>query len=96
MSTSITALFGNTSKLFNSFNYLSCGIGGARRNFTVSSSRKMRLVQFQLKSGGPQQLGAQIAANGDIFHLSAVDSSIPNNLVKFLQGGVPLYEKAKR
>ncbi|CAH0556119.1 unnamed protein product [Brassicogethes aeneus] len=66
------------------------------RKFSVSSKKNMRLVQFTLKSGGPQQLGAQIATDGDIFHLSSIDSSIPNSMVKFLEGGVPLYEKAKR
>lgn len=67
-----------------------------KRNFSVTSSRKMRLVQYKLKTGGPQQLGAQISANGDIFDISAVDSSIPNSLVKFLEQGNGIYEKAKR
>ncbi|XP_018568234.1 fumarylacetoacetate hydrolase domain-containing protein 2A [Anoplophora glabripennis] len=66
------------------------------RNFSLSSSRKMRFVQYRLKTGGPQQLGAQISPQGDIFDISAVDSSIPNSLVKFLATGNGTYEKAKR
>ncbi|KAG5895712.1 hypothetical protein JTB14_021404 [Gonioctena quinquepunctata] len=56
----------------------------------------MRLVQYQLQSGGPQQLGAQLAIGGDIFNISAVDSSIPNSLVAFLAQGHGMYDKAKR
>lgn len=56
----------------------------------------MRLVQYRLKKGGPQHLGAQISPQGDIFDISAVDSSIPNSLVKFLATGNGIYEKAKR
>lgn len=56
----------------------------------------MRFVQFQSKNGGPQHLGAQIAQDGDIFDISAVDSSIPNSLVKFLSTGNGVVEKAKR
>lgn len=67
-----------------------------KRNFSLTTTNKMRFVQFKLKSGGPQHLGAQIATNGDIFDLSAIDSSIPNSLVKFLKGGNGIYEKAKR
>ncbi|CAH1114049.1 unnamed protein product [Psylliodes chrysocephalus] len=56
----------------------------------------MRFVQYRLKTGGPQQLGAQISSSGDIFDISGVDHSIPNSLVKFLASGNGLYEKAKR
>ncbi|XP_017777216.1 PREDICTED: fumarylacetoacetate hydrolase domain-containing protein 2A isoform X2 [Nicrophorus vespilloides] len=55
----------------------------------------MRFVQYQ-KNGGPQHLGAQISPDGDIFDISAVDSSIPNSLVKFLAAGNGGIEKAKR
>ncbi|CAG9855003.1 unnamed protein product [Phyllotreta striolata] len=66
------------------------------KNFSVSSARRMRFVQYRLKKGGPQQLGAQISSNGDIFDISGVDHSIPNSLVKFLANGNGIYEKAKR
>lgn len=66
------------------------------RCFSVSSNNGMRFVQFQLKNGGPQHLGAQITQDGDIFDISAVDSSIPNSLVKFLATGNGVVEKAKR
>lgn len=56
----------------------------------------MRFVQFKHKTGGPQQLGAQLSIDGDIFDISAVDSSIPNSLVKFLAIGNGVLEKAKR
>ncbi|KAJ8982835.1 hypothetical protein NQ317_014224 [Molorchus minor] len=65
------------------------------RQFSATSSRNMRFVQYKLKTGGPQQLGAQISNDGDIFDISAVDSSIPNSLVKFLATGNGIYEKAK-
>ncbi|KAJ8917831.1 hypothetical protein NQ315_010740 [Exocentrus adspersus] len=66
------------------------------RKFSLSSKKNMRLVQYRLKTGGPQHLGAQISPEGDIFDISAVDSSIPNSLVKFLANGNGIYEKAKR
>lgn len=66
------------------------------KNFSVSSYRKMRFVQYKLKTGGQQQLGAQLSTGGDIIDISAVDSSVPNSLVKFLANGNGLYEKAKR
>lgn len=66
------------------------------KNFSVSHCRKMRLVQYKLKQGGPQQLGAQLAINGDIIDISAVDCSIPNSLVQFLETGTGAYDKAKR
>lgn len=66
------------------------------RNFSVTRKNNMRFVQFQLKSGGPQHLGAQLAIDGDIFDISAVDSSIPNSLVKCLNTGNGIIEKAKR
>lgn len=71
-------------------------ISSGCRKFSVSVDRKMRFVQFKSKSGGPQHLGAQISQDGDIFDISAVDSSIPNSLVKFLATGNGTLEKAKR
>ncbi|KAG8262583.1 fumarylacetoacetate hydrolase domain-containing protein 2-like isoform X2 [Homalodisca vitripennis] len=56
----------------------------------------MRFVQFRSLKGGPQRLGVQLALEGDIIDISAVDSSIPNNLVQFIEGGPTLLEKAKR
>ncbi|KAI4462080.1 fumarylacetoacetate hydrolase domain-containing protein 2a-related [Holotrichia oblita] len=56
----------------------------------------MRFVQFQLKSGGPQHIGAQLTLDGDVFDISAVDSSVPNSLLKFLSEGNGVVEKAKR
>ncbi|GJQ76016.1 hypothetical protein Trydic_g18069 [Trypoxylus dichotomus] len=56
----------------------------------------MRLVQFKLKNGGPQHIGAQLSTDGDIFDISAVDSSVPNSLLKFLTDGNGVVEKAKR
>ncbi|KAF5284306.1 hypothetical protein FQA39_LY04599 [Lamprigera yunnana] len=67
-----------------------------RRNFGVSTKKDMRFVQFKSKSGGPQHLGAQLSPDGDIFDISAVDSSIPNSLVKCLQTGNGVIEKTKR
>lgn len=66
------------------------------RCFSVSGASNMRLVQFQMKTGGPQHIGAQLSADGDVFDISAVDSSIPNNLLKFLSEGNGVVEKAKR
>jgi len=62
----------------------------------VSAKKDMRFVQFKAKSGGPQHLGAQLTADGDIFDISAIDSSIPNSLVTFLAAGNGAVEKAKR
>ncbi|KAF2905655.1 hypothetical protein ILUMI_00522 [Ignelater luminosus] len=81
--------------LLNKFDK-SCDTISAIRCFSVSSNRKMRFVQYQAKSGGPQHLGAQLSVDGDIFDISAVDSSIPNSLVKFLANGNGIVEKAKR
>lgn len=66
------------------------------RSFSVQTVRSMRFVQFRGKNGGPQHLGAQLAEGGDIFDISAVDSSIPNSLVKFLRNGNEVLETAKR
>ncbi|XP_065173534.1 fumarylacetoacetate hydrolase domain-containing protein 2 [Atheta coriaria] len=68
----------------------------ATRSFSLSHGRNMRFVQFKGKNGGPQHLGAQLSAGGDIFDISAVDSTIPNSLVKFLKAGPSAIEKAKR
>lgn len=68
----------------------------SKREFSVTGSRRMRFVQYTAKSGGPQHLGAQITQDGDIFDISAVDSSIPNSLVKFLATDNGTLEKAKR
>nr|XP_022918517.1 fumarylacetoacetate hydrolase domain-containing protein 2 isoform X2 [Onthophagus taurus]XP_022918518.1 fumarylacetoacetate hydrolase domain-containing protein 2 isoform X2 [Onthophagus taurus] len=56
----------------------------------------MRFVQFQLKSGGPRHVGAQLSIDGDIIDISAVDSSVPNSLLKCLRDGNGIIEKAKR
>lgn len=67
------------------------------RRFSVSSSPlKMRFVQFRDLKGGPQRLGVQLSQEGDVIDVSAVDSSIPNNLVQFLENGPSLIDKAKR
>lgn len=66
------------------------------RDFSVSTCRKMRLVQYKLKHGGCQQLGAQLSIGGDIIDISALDSTIPNSMVQFLEGGTGTYDKAKR
>ncbi|KAK5644554.1 hypothetical protein RI129_005854 [Pyrocoelia pectoralis] len=66
------------------------------RKFSVTARNNMHFVQFQLKSGGPQHLGAQLEPNGDIFDISAVDSSIPNSLVECLATGDSVIEKTKR
>lgn len=65
--------------------------------FSVArSTLNMRFVQFTSTNGGPQRLGVQLSQDGDIIDISAVDSSVPNNLVQFLEGGPKLLEKAKR
>ncbi|XP_072378954.1 oxaloacetate tautomerase FAHD2B, mitochondrial isoform X2 [Diabrotica undecimpunctata] len=66
------------------------------RKFSLSTSAKMRIVQYRLKKGGKQHLGAQLSSGGDIIDISAVDHSIPNSLVEFLGQGCGVYEKAKR
>lgn len=66
------------------------------RNFSVSSSSKMRFVQFSGTNGGPQRLGVQLTQDSDIIDISGVDSSIPNSLVKFLHAGPEMLEKSKR
>jgi len=81
-------------RLLNGFNIRLSEVDA--RTFSVSSVASMRFVQFKSKKGGPQHLGAQITSDGDIFDISAVDSSIPNSLVKFLASGQNTYEKAKR
>lgn len=65
------------------------------RNFSASAVNNMRFVQFQKKEGGPKQIGAQLSVEGDIFEISALDSTIPNCMVKFLalDGAI---DKAKR
>lgn len=65
-----------------------------KRFFSVSKRANMRFVQFT--NGGMQQLGAQISLDSDIFDISAVDSSIPNSLVKFLNSEKDVRDKARR
>lgn len=89
----------NQNKLLNDFlNNTTTGnnLQQLTRCFSVSAAGKMRFVQFQLKSGGPQHIGAQLSLDGDIFDISAVDSSVPNSLLKFLSEGNGVVEKAKR
>jgi hypothetical protein len=66
------------------------------RKFCVTSSSRMRFVQFSGTNGGPQRLGVQLTQDSDIIDISGVDSSIPNNLVKFLHAGPEMLEKSKR
>lgn len=66
------------------------------RNFSCSIRREMRFVQFVNKNGGPQHLGVQLKAGGDIIAISSIDSRIPNTLKKFLEGGDVLTNKARR
>lgn len=68
----------------------------SQRNLSVSKALNMRFVQFTSKNGGPQHLGVQLKQGGDVIAVSAVDSRIPNNLKKFLEGGEDLLKKAKR
>lgn len=67
-----------------------------KRYFSISTAVNMRFVQFTSANGGVQHLGAQITQDGDIFDISAVDSSIPNSLVKFLASGKDVRDKARR
>uniref|UniRef100_A0A1B6DMP2 Fumarylacetoacetase-like C-terminal domain-containing protein n=1 Tax=Clastoptera arizonana TaxID=38151 RepID=A0A1B6DMP2_9HEMI len=68
-----------------------------QRKFSVTKSPlRMRFVQYRCLKEGPQRLGVQLAQDDDIIDVSAVDSSIPNNLVQFLEGGPNLLEKTKR
>ncbi|XP_011304092.1 fumarylacetoacetate hydrolase domain-containing protein 2 isoform X2 [Fopius arisanus] len=71
------------------------GVEGARC-FSTSKSNDMRFVQFVNKNGGPQHLGVQLKDGGDIIAISSIDSRIPNNLRKFLEGGEVLAQKARR
>uniref|UniRef100_A0A1B6LC38 Fumarylacetoacetase-like C-terminal domain-containing protein n=1 Tax=Graphocephala atropunctata TaxID=36148 RepID=A0A1B6LC38_9HEMI len=67
------------------------------RQFSVSGNpMRMRFVQFKSIKGGPQRLGVQLNPDGCVIDVSAVDSSIPNNLVQFLESGPTLWDKAKR
>ncbi|XP_046743579.1 fumarylacetoacetate hydrolase domain-containing protein 2A isoform X2 [Diprion similis] len=68
----------------------------ASRGFSTTGSLEMRFVQFVNKNGGPQHLGVQLQPGGDITDISAVDSRIPNNLRKFLEGGDDLLKNVKR
>ncbi|KAF5296663.1 hypothetical protein FQR65_LT10203 [Abscondita terminalis] len=92
------ALLSASKKLLNGGYFKKSGttIISVDRHLSASSCRNMRFVQFQSKSGGPQRLGAQLSPDGDIFDISAVDSSIPNSLVKCLQTGDGVIEKTKR
>lgn len=72
-----------------------CSVGD-KRYFSASTAVNMRFVQFTSADGGVQHLGAQITQDGDIFDISAVDSSIPNSLVKFLGAGKDVRDKARR
>lgn len=82
----------NENYLFSSYfiNSVPC------RNFSISSSSRMRFVQFSGANGGPQRLGVQLTQDSDIIDISGVDSSIPNSLVKFLHAGPEMLEKSKR
>ncbi|XP_057323768.1 fumarylacetoacetate hydrolase domain-containing protein 2A [Microplitis mediator] len=71
-------------------------ISNLSKNFSTSGVQKMRFVQFTNKKGGPQHLGVQLKAGGDIIAISSIDSRIPNNLRKFLEGGEVIQNKAKR
>ncbi|XP_031350014.1 fumarylacetoacetate hydrolase domain-containing protein 2A isoform X2 [Photinus pyralis] len=102
MPSNIRFVLSSASKLFSrsaveatngSFSLISAS---SIRKFSVTASRNMHFVQFQLKSRGPQHLGAQLEPNGDIFDISAVDSSIPNSLVECLATGESVIEKTKR
>ncbi|KAG8035539.1 hypothetical protein G9C98_006992 [Cotesia typhae] len=66
------------------------------KNFSTTGAQKMRFVQFTNKKGGPQHLGVQLKAGGDIIAISSIDSRIPNTLKKFLEGGETISNKAKR
>lgn len=66
------------------------------RHFSLSRKNNMRYVQYRNKNGGQPHLGAQLSVGGDIFDISSVDSTIPNNLVDFLKLGQSTYEKARR
>lgn len=68
----------------------------SERQFSLSRKNNMRYVQYRNKNGGQQHLGAQLSVGGDIFDISSVDSTIPNNLVDFLKLGQSTYEKARR
>ncbi|XP_060528621.1 fumarylacetoacetate hydrolase domain-containing protein 2A [Cylas formicarius] len=66
------------------------------RNFGRAVETNMRFVQYKLKSGEGQQLGAQKTQSGDIFPVSESDGSVPNSLVQFLEAGSSVYDKAIR
>lgn len=71
-------------------------VGSVRLLSTSKTPLRMRFVQFRCLKEGPQRLGVQLTQEGDVIDVSAVDSSIPNNLVQFLEGGSNLMEKTKR
>lgn len=96
MSSVVNSRLLNISKRLLQNQLISCNDLLSSRKFSLCKRTDMRFVQFQLKSGGPQHLGAQLSPDGDIFDISAVDSTIPNNLLKFLRTGNGIIDKAKR
>lgn len=67
-----------------------------KRFFSLGQKLDARYIQYQGPNGGLPRLGAQLGCDGDIIDISAVDSSIPNSLVKFLGAGQDVRDKAKR
>ncbi|XP_014260144.1 fumarylacetoacetate hydrolase domain-containing protein 2 [Cimex lectularius] len=66
------------------------------RLFSSSAVARTRFVQYTCSNDGPQRLGVQLAQDGDIIELSAVNAAIPNNLVDFIRDASIYTEKAKR
>lgn len=66
------------------------------RFFGVTTTAKTRYVQYIPPNGGQPHIGAQLECGGDIIDVSRVDTSIPNTLVKFLNSGQEVRDKAKR
>lgn len=98
MAVNMNKIFFNSKKILNSsaaIKQLLLNTRDQKRNFSVSSCLSMRFVQYTV-NGGPQRLGAQICTGGDIFDISAVDSTIPNSLPKFLAADKSVHERAKR
>lgn len=91
-----TLLFHSALKDNHSSKLLSHFISSIRHFSVNQSPLRMRFVQFRNLKGGPQRLGVQLSQESDVIDLSAVDSSIPNNLVQFLESGSSLMDKARR
>lgn len=65
------------------------------RPLSTNGPLTMRFLQYKYNGSDAQHLGVQVSPEGDIIEISAVEPSIPNNLVDFLHGGKDMISLAK-